>query len=77
VTRDFLRRIHEHKEKVVKGFTKQYGVHVLVYFEEHETARAAIQREKNIKHWVRRWKTDLIESGNPTWCDLYDEIVGD
>jgi putative endonuclease len=60
---------------VIDGFTKEYGVHKLVYYEEFNEPAAAIQREKNIKHWVRRWKTELIEKTNPTWRDLYDEIA--
>ncbi len=76
VTKDLVRRIHEHKEDVVNGFTHEYGVHRLVYFEEYSDPTTAIQREKNLKHWVRRWKTDLIETTNPTWRDLYDEIAG-
>jgi putative endonuclease len=60
---------------LVDGFTKRYGVKVLVYFEQHDTAIAAIQREKNIKHWPREWKIDLIRSTNPEWRDLYDDIV--
>ncbi len=75
VTGDLIRRIHEHKEDVVQGFTKKYGVHKLVYFEEHAEPTVAIQREKNIKHWIRRWKVELIEKTNPTWRDLYDEIA--
>ncbi len=75
VTSDLVRRVHEHKEDVVKGFTRDYGVHRLVHFEEYSDPGAAIQREKNIKHWVRRWKIDLIESANPTWRDLHDEIA--
>ena len=62
-------------KQLVSGFTKRYGVTKLVYFEEHGTALAAIQREKNIKHWPREWKIDLIVSMNPDWRDLYDEIV--
>ena len=75
VTNDLVRRIFEHREGLVQGFTKRYGVKMLVYFEQHETAIAAIQREKNIKHWSREWKIDLIVSKNPDWRDLYDEIV--
>ncbi|MGB7259874.1 MAG: GIY-YIG nuclease family protein [Pseudolabrys sp.] len=75
VTNDLIRRAHEHREGNVAGFTKKYGVTSLVYFEQHETAPDAIQREKNIKHWSREWKIDLIVSINPTWRDLYDEIV--
>lgn len=75
VTRDLIRRIFEHRNKLVGGFTKRYGVTRLVYFEEHATALAAIQREKNIKHWPREWKIDLIVSMNPDWRDLYDDIT--
>ena len=75
VTNDLIRRIHEHKEDVVKGFTKKYGVHRLVHYEEFGDSTTAIQREKNLKHWVRKWKTDLIEASNPTWRDLYEEIA--
>jgi putative endonuclease len=60
---------------LAEGFTKRYGIKRLVYFENHGTAQAAIQREKNIKHWLREWKIDLIVSMNPDWRDLYDEIV--
>ena len=74
VTRDIVRRVFEHRTGVVKGFTRRYGVKKLVYFEQHDTAIAAIQREKNIKHWSREWKIDLIVSMNPDWRDLYDDI---
>ena len=75
VTNDLVRRTYEHREGLTKGFTKKYGVKRLVYFEQHDTAYAAIQREKNIKHWSREWKIDLIVKDNPDWRDLYDEIV--
>ncbi len=75
VTNNLVRRVYEHRQGVVPGFTKKYGVKSLVYFEQYDTALAAIQREKNIKHWPREWKIDLIVSMNPTWRDLYDEIV--
>jgi putative endonuclease len=75
VTGDLVRRIHQHKEDVVKGFTQKYGVHILVHFEEFDNPIPAIQREKNLKHWVRQWKIELIEAQNPTWRDLYDEIA--
>jgi putative endonuclease len=75
VTNDLIRRTYEHREKLVPGFTKKYGVSRLVYFEQHESIIAAIQREKNIKHWSREWKIDLIVSMNPDWRDLYDDIV--
>jgi len=75
MTNDLIRRVYEHREGLIAGFTRRYGVKMLVYYERHETALAAIQREKNIKHWPREWKIDLIVSINPDWRDLYDEIV--
>ena len=75
VTSDLVRRTYEHREGLVKGFTTKYNVKRLVYFEQHDTAYAAIQREKNVKHWPREWKIDLIVKANPDWRDLYDEIV--
>jgi putative endonuclease len=74
VTNNLVRRAFEHRQGLVRGFTKRYGVKTLVYFEQHDTASVAIQREKNIKHWSREWKIDLIVGLNPTWRDLYDEI---
>ena len=75
VTNALIRRIFEHREGLAAGFTKRYGIKRLMYFENHGTAQAAIQREKNIKHWPREWKIDLIVSMNPDWRDLYDEIA--
>ena len=75
VTNDLVRRAFEHREGLVPSFTKRYGIKMLVYYEQHDTATAAIQREKNIKHWPREWKIDLILSMNPGWRDLYDEIA--
>jgi putative endonuclease len=75
VTNDLVRRVWQHRNGVVEGFTKKCDVHRLVYFEAFDDARNAIQREKNIKHWARKWKLALIEEKNPQWCDLYDEIV--
>jgi putative endonuclease len=75
VTNNLIRRTHEHREGLVQGFTKRYGIKMLVYYEQHDTALAAIQREKNMKHWPREWKIDLIISMNPEWRDLYDEIT--
>jgi putative endonuclease len=76
VTNDLVRRTYEHREGLANGFTRKYGVKKLVYFEAHDTAMAAIQRDKNIKHWSREWKIDLIVRDNPEGKDLYDEIVG-
>jgi putative endonuclease len=75
VTNNLIRRAFEHRRGMVPGFTKRHGVKMLVYYEQHDTAVAAIQREKNIKHWPREWKIDLIVSINPLWRDLYDEIT--
>ena len=75
VTSDILRRVSEHREKIIKGFTSRYGVKYLVWYEVHTTARNAIQREKNIKHWSRAWKLALIEKTNPSWRDLFEELV--
>jgi putative endonuclease len=74
VTSDLVRRIYQHKSDVVAGFTKQYGVHRLVYFEIHDDVREAIRREKRLKKWNRAWKVKLIEEGNPNWDDLYQSI---
>jgi putative endonuclease len=75
VTSDLVRRIWQHKEKSVPGFTKRYDVDRLVYFAELATAEAAITKEKQIKKWNRAWKLRLIEESNPNWDDLYDTIV--
>lgn len=75
VTRNFPRRIHEHKHDLLPGFTSKYGVKTLVYAEPHDLAVSAIQREKNIRHWPRRWKRDPIEGMNPDWDDLFDTTV--
>ena len=72
VTSDLMRRIWEHKNGLIEGFTRRYGVHILVYAERHETMLAAIQREKQLKRWRRAWKIELIERSNPEWRDLYD-----
>ena len=75
VTNNLVRRVYEHRENLADGFTKRYGIKTLVYFEQHDTIAAALQREKNIKHWSREWKIDLITEQNPDWRDLYSEIV--
>ncbi len=75
VTSDLLKRIYEHKQDLVDGFTKKYHVHTLVYYEVHNDIRAAIEREKQIKKWNRRWKMRLVEEMNSEWRDLYNEIV--
>jgi len=74
VTDDLLRRIYEHKNKIIDGFTKRYNITKLVYFEAHENIENAIMREKQIKSWSRRDKVKLIKSINKDWHDLYDEL---
>ena len=71
VTADLLRRVWQHREDLVEGFTKRHGVHRLVWFERHEEIYQAIVREKQIKKWNRAWKVDMISEANPTWRDLY------
>ena len=75
VTSDLVKRVWEHKNDLAEGFTKQYRVHDLVWFELHDNMTSAIEREKNIKEWKRQWKIKLIESNKPNWKDLYDDIV--
>jgi putative endonuclease len=70
VTNDLARRMYEHRNGVVEGFTKRFHVHRLVYFEQTENVAAAILREKQLKRWLRKWKIELIESVNPEWNDL-------
>ena len=72
VTSDLIKRIWQHKEGLVDGFTKEYDVKHLVWYEQHESAEAAIVREKQIKKWNRQWKIELIEKNNPQWDDLYE-----
>jgi putative endonuclease len=76
VTSDFVGRISEHKQDLIAGFTKRYGVHMLVYIEFHDTMDEAIAREKRLKRWRRSWKIALIEAENPQWIDLYWEKSG-
>jgi putative endonuclease len=75
ITNDLLRRVHEHKQHMVEGFTKKYFVHRLVYYEEAADVESAIQREKQLKKWNRAWKIALIEKDNPEWFDLYGSLV--
>ena len=75
VTSDLTRRVWQHREGVVEGFSKKYRVKRLVHFEAHDTAESAITREKQIKKWRRAWKLRLIEECNPDWIDLYDLIT--
>jgi putative endonuclease len=77
VTNDLVRRIFEHRSDMVPGFTRQYGVHRLVWFDSTPDVRAAIAREKQIKKWRRAWKLDLIERSNPDWVDLYEGLLAE
>ena len=75
VTNNLERRIYEHKNHLVKGFTEKYNVSMLVYFEQTSDIQAALQREKQLKKWNRKWKLDLIESVNPKWKDLSKDWI--
>jgi len=75
VTSDLIKRVWEHKNDLVEGFTKKYAVHRLVYYEMLENMESAIQREKQLKKWNRDRKIDLIEKDNPEWTDLYESLV--
>lgn len=75
VTSDLSKRLWEHKNDLCEGFTKKYNVHMLVWYEPHETMESAIAREKAIKEWKRKWKLELIERSNPRWRDLYSDLV--
>jgi putative endonuclease len=75
VTSDLQKRAWEHKNDMVEGFTKRYGVHSLVYYELHSEMVSAINREKQMKKWNRAWKLELIERENPDWKDLWDGII--
>jgi putative endonuclease len=75
VTADLVRRVWEHKNDFVEGFTKRYCVHTLVWYEVHETMASAIVREKALKEWHRAWKIRLIEENNPEWLDLYEKLI--
>ncbi len=75
VTDDLIRRVYEHKNNLIDGFTKKYGVHLLVYYETTSDIESAIVREKRLKKWNRKWKLDLIEKKNPEWKDLYTDLI--
>ena len=76
VTSNLVRRVWQHRTSAVDGFSARYDVHLLVWFEVHDTMASAISREKRIKKWRRAWKADLIESANPYRRDLWSEIIG-
>lgn len=75
VTSNLVKRVYEHREKLVEGFTSEYGLTRLVYFETHERVDDAIRREKQMKEWNRNWKLRQVMEMNPEWKDLYDDIV--
>lgn len=75
ITNDLVRRVHEHRTDAVEGFTKKYHVHRLVYHEQTEDILSALEREKQLKKWERKWKVELIEAENPEWEDLYGGLV--
>jgi len=75
VTSDLVKRIWEHRNDMVEGFNKRYNVHRLVWYELYENMESAIEREKRLKEWERKWKLELVESTNPNWLDLYYTIV--
>ena len=75
VTSNLPARVWQHKNNIIEGFTKKYSTHILIYFEQHENMQSAIDREKQIKKWKRKWKLRLIEIENPDWKDLYVGIT--
>ena len=75
VTSDLAKRVWEHRNNVIEGFTQKYNVHKLVYYEIADDIDSAITREKQMKKWRRQWKIELIEKSNPEWKDLYDSLV--
>jgi len=75
VTNDLIKRVYEHKQKYIKGFSEKYNTHKLVYYEQTEDVNGAIAREKQLKKWNRAWKERLINKENPKWNDLYDIIT--
>ncbi len=75
VTNDLARRVYEHRNDLIEGFTKRYGVHRLVWFEVHGDINEAILREKRIKKWNRSWKLRVIEEMNPDWIDLTEKLM--
>jgi putative endonuclease len=74
VTSNLLARVHQHRHSLAPGFTRKYGVKLLVWFEQHATMDSAITREKRIKKWNRAWKLELIEAANPDWRDLAEDF---
>ena len=75
VTSNLPRRVYEHREGLVEGFTKRHSLKMLIYYEQFDDIRDAIQREKTVKHWLRGWKVRLIHKMNPEWNDLFDTLI--
>ena len=75
VTNDLERRLYEHKNNLIEGFTNKYNVHHLVYYEDVNDIQSALQREKQLKRWTRKWKIELIEKVNPEWLDLAEDFI--
>ncbi len=75
VSSNLIQRVSQHKEGLIEGFTRKYGVKILVWYEQHGTMESAILREKSLKEWKRSWKIALIEQTNSDWRDLFDEIL--
>ena len=75
ITNDLIRRVYEHRNNQIDGFTRKYKIHRLVYYEQFDDSYNAIQREKRLKRWFRKWKIQLIESVNPDWHDLYEKLL--
>ncbi|MDT8300381.1 MAG: GIY-YIG nuclease family protein [Sedimentisphaerales bacterium] len=75
VTNNLLKRVYEHKNNLIEGFTQKYSVHNLVYYEVHDNIGKAITREKQMKKWKRQWKIELIETDNPQWTDLSLDMI--
>ncbi len=75
VTSNLIKRVYEHKHKIIKGFSSKYNINKLFYFEVHQDVNEAITREKQLKKWNRNWKLKLIIENNPEWEDLYPKII--
>ncbi|MEY4463960.1 MAG: hypothetical protein RLZZ81_931 [Pseudomonadota bacterium] len=75
VTSDIIKRVWQHKQRIIKGFTTKYNLDKLVYFEQFNDINLAISREKRLKEYKRKWKLDLVETNNPNWHDLYEDII--
>jgi putative endonuclease len=76
VTSNLIGRIWQHRNGAADGYTKRYGVRMLVWYEQHRTMMSAIAREKTLKKWSRQWKLELIEAANPAWQDLWETVAG-